>query len=124
LKLLLALLALMLAAGLASFWLWRRAPVPAPCPSREIARSRSPDNRAQADVFEVRCGDTAATHVALRLAGAPEQARADVFVAPGSVPVRLVWTGPRELLVQSGAERVYVEETRWRDVAIRVRRDR
>ena len=82
-------------------------------------QSLSPDQRTQADVFEVRCGATAATHVALRPAGAPEQARGDVFVAPGTVPVRLVWNGSGELAVESAATRVFVSETRWRDVAIR-----
>ncbi|MGZ6123338.1 MAG: hypothetical protein ACXWLR_00155 [Myxococcales bacterium] len=123
-KLLLALFALMLGIGLASLWLWRRAPVPVPCASREIAHSRSPDDRAQADVFEMRCGESTATHVALRLAGAPEQSRGDVFIAKGTVPVHLVWNGSAELAVDSPATRVFVVETRWRNVTIRIRRSR
>ena len=123
-KLVLSLFALMLAIGFTTLWVWRRAPVAEPCASRDVAQSRSPDQRTQADVFEVRCGQTVATHVALRPAGAPEQARGDVFVAPGTVPVRLLWSGAEELAVESPAERVFVEETRWRHVAVRVRRVR
>jgi hypothetical protein len=124
LKLVLALFALMLAIGFTTLWVWRRAPVSEPCASRDIAQSRSPDQRTQADVFEVRCGQTAATHVALRPAGAPEHARGDIFVAPGTVPVRLIWNGSSELAVESPADRVFVEETRWRGIAVRVRRSR
>jgi len=122
LRLLLGLSALMLAIGFATLWFWRSAPAPAECESRDIGQSRSPDGRSQADVFEVRCGRTVATHVALRPAGSPLEARFDVFIAGGSVPVRAVWTGERELLVESSAGRVLAEESRWRDVGIRVRR--
>jgi hypothetical protein len=122
LKLVLLLFALVLATGLATFWVWRRAPVPEPCATRGIARSPSPDDRALAEVLEVRCGSSVATHVALRPTGAPEQARGDVFIAEGAVPVQLVWNGSAELGVKSPAIRVLVAETRWRNVAIRIRR--
>jgi hypothetical protein len=122
LKLAVALFALMLAIGLATLWVWRRAPPSEPCETRGIAQARSPDDRALAEVLEVRCGQAVATHVALRRAGAPEKARGDVFIAEGAVPVDLVWNGPAELGVKSPAPRVFVSETRWRDVAIRVRR--
>lgn len=121
-KLVLALFALMLAIGFATLWVWRHAEPTEPCASRDVAQSRSPDQRTQADVFEVRCGSTVATHVALRPAGASDAARGDVFIAPGTVAVRLVWNGPGELSVESPAPRVFVEETRWRDISIRVRR--
>ena len=123
-KLVLSLFALMLAIGFTTLLVWRHAPVAEPCASRDVAQSLSPDQRTQADVFEVRCGSTVATHVALRPAGAPEQARGDVFVAPASVPLRVVWNGSAELAVESSAERVFVAETRWRGVAVRVRRVR
>jgi len=122
LKLLVALFALMLAIGLASLWLWRRSPADAPCASRDLAQARSPDGRTQADVFEVRCGNSLATHVALRPAGAPEAARGDVFIAAGTAPVRLTWNGPGELVLESPAKRVLVEETRWRTTSIRILR--
>ncbi|MGZ6123530.1 MAG: hypothetical protein ACXWLR_01135 [Myxococcales bacterium] len=121
-KLVVLLFALMLAIGLAALWLWRRAPPVEPCATRAIAQSRSPDDRALADVFEVICGTSVTTHVALRPSGAPEQARADVFVALGVVPVRALWTGSAELAVESPAARVVVSETRWRNVAVRIRR--
>ena len=121
-KLLAALFVLMLAIALASFWVWRRSPEAAPCSSHEIEGSLSPDGRAQADLFEVRCADTLTTHVALRSKDAPQAARSDVFIARGSVPVRLRWTGARELTVQSGAEQIFVQEGRWRDVAVIQRR--
>ncbi len=123
-KLVLSLFALMLAIGFTTLLVWRHAPVAEPCASRDVAQSLSPDQRTQADVFEVRCGSTVATHVALRPAGAAEQARGDVFVAPGTVPLRVVWNGPAELAVESPTARVFVEETRWRDIAVRVRRVR
>jgi len=122
LRLLLGLSALMLAIGFATLWFWRSAPAPAECESRDIEQSRSPDGRSQADVFEVRCGRTVATHVALRPVGSSLEARFDVFIAGGSVPVRAVWSGERELLVESSAGRVLAEESRWRDVGIRIRR--
>jgi hypothetical protein len=122
LKLLLLLFALMLATGLATLWVWRRAPAPEPCETRGIAQSRSPDDRALADVFEMTCGNSVTTHVALRPAGAPAHARGDVFIAAGTVPVRLLWNGPAELAVESPATRVFASETRWRNVAIRIRR--
>ena len=121
-KLLLGLSALMLAIGFATLWFWRSAPAPAECESREVGQSRSPEGHSQADVFEVTCGRTVATHVALRLSGSPLEARFDVFIAGGSVPVRAVWTGEHELVVESSAGRVLAEETRWRNVGIRIRR--
>jgi hypothetical protein len=122
LRLLLGLSALMLAIGFATLWFWRSAPSPPDCESRDLGQSRSPDGRSQADVFEVRCGQTVATHVALRLSDSPIEARFDVFIAGGSVPVRAAWTGERELLVESSAGHVLAEETRWRNVGIRIRR--
>jgi hypothetical protein len=122
LRLLLGLSALMLAIGFATLWFWRSAPSPPDCESHDLGQSRSPDGRSQADVFEVRCGRTVATHVALRQSASPLEARFDVFIAAGSVPVRAVWTGERELVVESSAGRVLAEETRWRNVGIRIRR--
>jgi hypothetical protein len=122
LKLLLALFALMLAIGFATLWFWRQAPEPAPCDSRDVAQIPSPQGRVQADVFVVDCGGILATHVALRPAGAAIGARGDIFIARGSVSVRPIWNGERELVVESPAERRLVEETRWRNVAVRIRR--
>jgi len=123
LKLLAGLFALMFAVGLASFWLWRRSQgEPSPCASREIAQSRAPDGRSRADVFEVVCPGSVTTHVALLLAERPTEARADVFVALGSVPVRVVWSGEREVRIESPAERLLVEETRWREISVRILR--
>ena len=121
-RLLVALFALMLAIGFATLWLWRRSTAPSPCESREVAHSSSPDGRARADVFEVRCPGAVSTHVALRAEGAPAQARGDVFIALGNAPVRVLWSGDRELVIESPAGRVLVEETRWRNVSVRVRR--
>jgi len=122
LKLLVGLFALMLAVGLATLWLWRRSREPSPCESHEIAEYRAPGGRAQADVFEVRCPGAITTHVALRPAERPTEARGDVFVGLGSVPVRVFWDGERELRIESPAERLLVEETRWREVRVRIRR--
>ena len=119
-----ALLALMLAVGAASFWAWRAAPVPPPCQDREVLSARSPDGRALAEVFEQRCGTSVATHVSLRPAGSPLLARSDVFIAAGSAKVSLIWNDARELVVQSPADRVLVEESGWRNVRVRLRRVR
>jgi hypothetical protein len=123
-KLLVALSAIMLAVGFATLWFWRSQPAEEPCATREIAQSRSPDGRTQADVFEVRCGNSLSTHVALRGAAAPVQARADVFIAAGTVPVKVIWNDAREVVVESPAQRLLVEENSWRNVAVRVRRVR
>jgi hypothetical protein len=123
-KLFLGLLATMLAVGAASFWVWRAAPETAPCEDHAVDQARSPDGRTQAEVFEKRCGESVSTHVALRLASAPVQARTDVFIAAGSAPVRLSWTSGRELVLESPAQRVLVEEASWRNVLVRVRRVR
>jgi len=121
LKLLVGLFALMLAIGLATLVLWHRSPEPEPCESRELTHSRSPDDRSEADVFELHCGPSVTTHVALRSSMSAPKSRADVFVAEGPVPIQVTWTGPRELLVQSPAARVLVAETRWRDVSVKLR---
>ncbi|HET7787038.1 MAG TPA: hypothetical protein VFL36_13790 [Myxococcales bacterium] len=120
-KLVAALSFVMLAIGAATLVYWRSQPEAQPCDTREIAQSRSPDGRAQADVFELRCGASVATHVALRAASAPLRARSDVFVAAGSAPVQATWNDSRELVVQSPGARVLVQETSWRDVTIRLR---
>jgi hypothetical protein len=122
LKLLAGLFALMLAIGLASLWFWRSSREPSPCESHEMARSLAPDGRVRADVFEVRCPGAVTTHVALLPADRPVEARSDVFVGLGAVPVRVFWNGERELRIESPAERVLVEETRWRDVQVRILR--
>jgi hypothetical protein len=119
-----ALFALMLAIGAVSFWAWRAAPEATPCQATELAQSRSPDGRAQADLFEVRCGDSVATHVALRPPASPVQARGDVFIAAGQVPARLLWNDAGELVIETPAPRVLAEETHWRSVGVRVRRVR
>jgi hypothetical protein len=120
-KLVFALSAVMLAIGAATLVFWRAQPETAPCAAKEIAQSRSPDGRTQADVFELRCGASVDTHVALRAASAPAGARSDVFIAAGSAPVQATWTDARELVVQSPAARVLVQETSWRNIAIRLR---
>jgi len=119
-KLVLALSAMMLAIGAATLLFWRAQPEDAPCDAKEIAQSRSPDGRTQADVFELRCGTSVATHVALRAASAPVRARSDVFIAAGSAPVRTIWNDSHELVVQSPA-RALVQESSWRDIAVLVR---
>lgn len=120
-KLVFGLSALMLAIGAATLLFWRAQPDAEPCAAKEIAQSRSPDGRTQADVFELRCGTSVDTHVALRAASAPLRARSDVFIAAGSAPVQATWTDSRELVVRSSAARVLVQETSWHDIAIRVR---
>ena len=120
-KLLLGLFFAMLAIGAASFWAYRAAPEPAPCESTEIAQEHSADGRFLAEVFQVRCGGSLATHVALRPADAPQRARGDVFIAAGAAPVRLFWSSPRELVVESPAQKVLVEESSWRNVGVRLR---
>ncbi|HET9752825.1 MAG TPA: hypothetical protein VFP52_07680 [Myxococcales bacterium] len=120
-KLVFGLSALMLAIGAATLIFWRAQPEAEPCAAKEIAQSRSPDGRTQADVFELRCGTSVDTHVALRAASAPERARSDVFVAAGSARVQAIWSDSRELVVQSASARVLVQETSWRDIAVRVR---
>ena len=123
-KLAAGLFALMLLICAVSFWAWRAAPETSPCQDVEVAQSRAPDGRALADVFEKRCGDSVATHVALRLQAAPRQARSDVFVAAGRVRVRLVWNSDRELVVESPARQILVEQASWRNVLVRLRRVR
>ena len=121
-KLLAGLFALMLAVGLASFWLWRSAREPSPCASREIAQSSAPDGRSRADVFQVVCPGGVTTHVALLPAERPTDSRADVFVALGSVPVAVSWSNERELRIESSAERLLVQESRWRGISVRILR--
>jgi hypothetical protein len=123
-RLFLGLLATMLAVGAISFWAWRAAPEAQPCQDRAVEQSRSPDGRTLADVFEKRCGDSVSTHVALRPSAAPREARVDVFIAAGGVPVHPSWNGGRELVLESPARRVLVEEPSWRGVLVRVRRIR
>jgi hypothetical protein len=121
LKLLAGLFALMLATALATLWFSRRAPDPTTCDTRDLAQSVSPDRQAQADLFEVRCGDSLTTHVALRAPLAPVYSRSDVFVAVGALPMRLAWPGPRELAIESPQARVLVAETRWRSIGVKIR---
>ncbi len=123
-KLVVGLFALMLAIGAVALWIWRRSPPEAPCQTRSIAEASSPDGTVAADVFEVRCGSFSSTHVALRPRGGPVEARSDVFIAAGAVTPRVEWNGSREVTVDTEAEHVLVEETRWRNVAVRVRRVR
>ena len=118
------LLALMLAIGGISFWAWRAGPEDATCVDADVSSALSPDGRTQADVFEKRCGDSVATHVALRPRSSPLAARGDVFIAAGRVRVLLSWNERGELVVESPARRVLVEETHWRKVTVRVRRVR
>ena len=120
-KLVLALLGLMLLIGGVSFWAWRASPPQPPCAVVERSSAASPDGKTRADVYEQRCGDSVATHVALRPSGAPEQARGDVFIAAGSVKVALSWRDDRELVVESPARHVLAQESSWRDVGVRTR---
>ncbi len=123
-RLALGLFLLMLAIGGISFWAWRAGPEGTPCEDVDVSSAPSPDGRTQADVFEKRCGDSVATHVALRPRPSPLLARGDVFIAAGRVRVRLSWNERGELVVESPARRVLVEETHWRKVSVRVRRVR
>jgi hypothetical protein len=52
------------------------------------------------------------------------QARGDVFIAAGRVPAKLLWNGAGELVIETPAPRLLVEETHWRHVGVRVRRVR
>ena len=120
-KLFLALLGSMLAIGGVAFWIYRASPAVKPCDVIERASSVSPDRKVQADVYDQRCGDSVATHVGLRPVGSPVQARGDVFIAAGSVKVSPIWHEDRELIVESRAQRVLVQETSWRNIGVRVR---
>jgi hypothetical protein len=124
LKLLVGLFALMLAVGIATLVLWRlaRSRESTPCWTREVDSSAAPAGGARADVFEVHCPGAVTTHVALRPLDRPPESRADVFVGMGAVPVRIEWTGDRELSIDSPGTRLLVEETRWRAVRVRVLR--
>jgi hypothetical protein len=121
LRLLAGLFALMLAVAGVTLWLWRRSPQPEPCESRDVARSRSPDDRSEAEIYELRCGASVTTHVGLRPAMAPPKSRADVLVVEGPVPLRATWTGAKEISVEIPPARILVTETRWRDVSVKVR---
>ncbi len=125
-RLLVALFALMLAVGVCTIllWRWNRTRELSPCEAREVAEAASPSGRARAEVFEVHCPGAVTTHVALRQAGQPAEARADVFVGMGAVRVRVVWNGDREIRIESPAARFLVEETRWREVSVRILRER
>ena len=120
-KLLAALFALMLAVGLVTLWLWRRSPEPEPCQSRTVAQSRSPDDRSDAEIYELKCGASLTTHIALRSAMASPKARADILVVEGTAPLRMTWTSAREISIDAPETRILVTETRWRDVSVKVR---
>lgn len=119
-RLVLGLAALMLAVGFATLFIWRTAK-DEPCAERAVSQATSPDGKAVAEAFEVRCASATSTHVSVRpaLEGAP--ARGDVFVAAGATPVKLLWNDARELVVESPASRVLLHETTWRNVGVRVR---
>ena len=119
-RLALGLAALMLAVGFATLLIWR-SDADEPCAERAVSHSLSPDERALAEVFEVSCAAVVATHVSLRPAQASVQARRDVFVAAGVAPVKLSWNDARELVVESPAEHVVLQEPTWRNVGIRLR---
>jgi hypothetical protein len=121
LKLLATLFGLMLAVGVVTLWLWRRSPEPEPCESRDVARSRSPDDRSLAEIYQLKCAASVTTHVALRPAMAPPKARADVLVVEGAAPLRITWTAPREIWIDAAEARILVTETRWRDVSVKFR---
>ena len=119
-KLAVGLLGLMLLIGGVAFVAWRASPAQAPCAVVERASVRSPDGKTVSEVYEQRCGDSVATHVALRPASAPLQARGDVFIAAGSARVSLVWRDDRDLLVESPTRHVLAQESSWRNVGVRV----
>jgi len=121
LKLLAGLFALMLAVGAVTLWLWRRSPEPEPCASRTLAQSRSPDNRSDAEIYELTCGTFVTTHIALRPAMAPPKARSDILVVEGTASLRMRWAAARELSIDAPDARVLVTETRWRDISVKLR---
>ncbi|HUJ25898.1 MAG TPA: hypothetical protein VLW85_07770 [Myxococcales bacterium] len=123
-KLALALFALMLAIAGVSFFAWRAAPVPAPCVNRDVSSSTAPDGKSLAEVFTQQCGEHVATHVSLRPAGSAVPMRSDVIIFADTPPVALLWNDEHELVVQSPAERVLVEESGWRNVRVQLRRVR
>lgn len=119
-KLLLALFAALLAIGAISFWFWRAAPAVSPCEERVLSEAASPDARFIAAAYQRRCAESVTTHVALRPAGSSFKPRGDVFVAAGLARVALRWPEERQLVLESPAERILVQETSWRSVAVRV----
>jgi hypothetical protein len=123
-KLVLALFATMLAIGAVSFWFWRAAPPVSPCENRVLSEAASPDARFMAAAYERRCAQSVTTHVAMRPFGALFKPQADVFVAAGLTPVALRWPEGRQLVVETPAARVLVEESSWRGVKVRVVRVR
>jgi hypothetical protein len=123
-KLFLLLLGTMLAIGGVSFWFWRAAPPVAPCDNRLLSEARSPDARFVAAAYERRCAQSVTTHVSLRRSAAAFRPQGDVFVAAGQAKVALRWPEERQLVVESPAQKVLVEETSWRSVAVRVVRVR
>ena len=119
-KLAIGLLGLMLLIGGVSFVAWRSGASGPPCALVDRSVTVSPDGKTQADVYEQRCGDSVATHVALRPVGSAVPARGDVFIAAGSVRVTPMWRADRELVLESPARRVLASETSWRKVGVRL----
>ncbi len=119
-KLLLALFAAMLAIGAVSLWFWRAAPQVSPCDDEVLSEAASPDARFVAAVYQRRCAAAVTTHVALRPIGVKFRPHGDVFVSPGQTRIALRWPEERQLLVESPAQRVLLQESSWRSVAVRV----
>jgi hypothetical protein len=119
LKLVLALAGLMLAIGGIGFYIWRSSPEPQPCEVKLLQASFSPDGKVLAEAFEQRCETSLTTHVTLRLASAPEQARSDVFVAKGAVLVQFSWEGAALQIVSQ--VRPLAQESSWHGVAVRLK---
>jgi hypothetical protein len=119
LKLVLLLTALMLAIGGVGLWIWRTAPEPRPCVLTLRQVTFSPDRKSMAEAFEMRCETSLTTHVTLRRATAPEQARSDVFVAKSAVPVQLSWEGAA--LQIASQVRPLAQESSWHGVPVRLK---
>jgi hypothetical protein len=119
LKLVLLLTALMLAIGGVGFWIWRSAPEPQPCALKLLQVAFSRDGKSMAEAFELRCETSLTTHVTLRRASAPEQARSDVFVAKGAVAVGLSWEGAA--LAIASQVRPLAQESSWHSVSVRLK---
>ena len=123
-KLFLGLLALMLAVGGLALIASRLGPEGPECINRVLSEARSPGGKFLATSFERTCGSQVATAVGMRLAEGPFiGAEADtVFVAPGRVPVRLLWREELQLTIESPARTVAREESSWRKVQVKLRR--
>jgi hypothetical protein len=112
---------IMLLCAAGAWWFWRHGSA-FDCVDSVLEEVGSPDGKYVAACWERSCGGAIATHVSLRVRGAPFSTAEDddVYVAKERARMSVRWSGARGLTIGTRSRSAIPDKGTWRDVRLQI----